>query len=539
MTDKRALAFQAFGTDEPFKVVAARLRTSPNTLRKQWVEEFGKEAFDARSRRIQSQAAVAFGASHKGTSHTIGLVTEPCAKCEVEVKLNLLQKVRSKKVLCPTCADFERGVDRVCPVCGIGCVGVKGLAMHLAQVEDQAHLSYQEQEEDASWAGLKEGFDYVRCFICEHRGVRIDRHIVAEHGLSVEAYRVQSPGAEVQAGVLRSARSEGAVRQHQEQPRKGLTRGVTCTSCGKPREVGLTFAPSIHEARCPDCVEFDEEKIWASLVEGQDYVTCQVCGHRAESLVSHIRSTHLELEGAYQEEFPGVRVVSLKASMKSESHREALSKAASPWTLGLTKGTDQRIADAAEKRSPVMKGIRANRFWRSVDVIKLDSDLLCTFKLKNGKISVGKAMAALGHCFVTIKRECERQGLEVSRKHIQEALCLELVAKALGGESYETEWSPEWAINPVTGWRFRYDGYFPGLSLVVEFMGHQHTVFPNFYIKEEAQFKALQERDRIKENLIHSDPTLRYFLVREDEPYADPEYLRGRLIDEGILDPGK
>lgn len=50
-------------------------------------------------------------------------------------------------------------------------------------------------------------------------------------------------------------------------------------------------------------------------------------------------------------------------------------------------------------------------------------------------------------------------------------------------------------------------------------------------------FCEQQERDRIKEALVRSDPDLRYFLVREDEPYADSDYLRGRLLDEGVLEP--
>ena len=94
-------------------------------------------------------------------------------------------------------------------------------------------------------------------------------------------------------------------------------------------------------------------------------------------------------------------------------------------------------------------------------------------------------------------------------------------------------------VNSKTDYKFRYDGFFPSHNLIVEFHGYQHWTFPSNYIEDEAQYAALQERDRIKENLIQSDPVLRYFLVREDEPYADPEYIRGRLIDEGYLEPGK
>lgn len=545
MTDKRMFARQAFDTEEPFKAVAARLKTSPNTLRVWWVEWFGKEAFDSRGKRLQSKAAAAVGHSKKGSTYKVREVIESCSSCGVPIQVNLIQKARSKRLMCDKCSESERGVDRTCPVCNQGCVGVKGLAMHLAQVDDVGHSTYQALQEDGVWVGQEEGIDFVRCLVCGHRGVRVDRHISSEHGLSVVEYREKFPGAEVQAECLKVARSESATRQHQESPRKGLTKEIKCPSCKKTRLVGLTFAPKMHESRCPDCVgleeESEEELRWSTLIEGQDYVTCQACGYRAESLVSHIRNAHPELEGVYQEIFPGTQVIALNSPIrvKTEEHKQALSDSANPWRKGLTKETDPRIEVSSRKLSVSMKRVRSTKFWRSVDLIRLDKDILKAFKLKNGKISVGKAMAALEHAFVTIKRECERHGLEVSRKHVREALFLETLSQVLGGAAYEVEWSPEWAINPVTGWLFRYDGYFHSHNLVCEFHGYQHWNFPSFYVKDEAQYFALQERDRIKENLIHSDPTLRYFLVREDEPYADSEYLRGRLIDEGILDPGK
>jgi hypothetical protein len=495
-------------------------------------------------KRLQSKAAAAVGHSRKGCTYQIQEVTESCNSCGTPIQVNLLQVARSKRLLCVKCSESERGVDRTCPVCNQGCVGVNGLAIHLAQVDDVSHSSYQLAQEDKIWVGKKEGVDFVRCLVCGHRGVRVDRHISSEHGLSVIEYRSRFPGSEVQSEWLRSARSESATRQHQENPRKGLTKEIQCPSCKKIRLVGLTFAPKMHESRCPDCVELEEELEeelrWSSLIEGQDYVTCQACGYRAESLVSHIRSAHPELEGEYQKVFPGTQVIALNSSIrvKTEETRRNMSNSAG-WKLGHTKYTDPSIARAAEKMSVSMKEVRSTKFWRSVDLIRLDKDVLKAFALKNGKISVGKAMAALEHAFVTIKRECERHGLEVSRKHIREALFLETLSQVLGGVAYEVEWSPEWAVNPNTGWPFRYDGYFPEFRLIVEFHGFQHWIFPSFYIKDEAQYFALQERDRIKENLIHSDPTLRYFLVREDEPYADPGYLHGRLIDEGILDPGK
>jgi hypothetical protein len=172
-------------------------------------------------------------------------------------------------------------------------------------------------------------------------------------------------------------------------------------------------------------------------------------------------------------------------------------------------------------------------------IIRLEKNDLLRFTLGNGKVVIAQAMVGLGHDYKVIKRECERHGLTTFNHRIRQTICLSAISKVLGDATFDQEWSPRKFTNPSTGHRFRFDGYFPSHSLVVEFHGWQHWMFPSVYIKKEELFFALQERDRIKENLIHSDPTLRYFLVREDEPYADPGYLLGRLIDEGVLDPGK
>lgn len=42
------------------------------------------------------------------------------------------------------------------------------------------------------------------------------------------------------------------------------------------------------------------------------------------------------------------------------------------------------------------------------------------------------------------------------------------------------------------------------------------------------------ERDRVKRGLIEASPDLVYLEVREDEPYEDSMYLRGRLHQVGL-----
>jgi Zn ribbon nucleic-acid-binding protein len=383
----------------------------------------------------------------------------------------------------------------------------------------------------------------------------------------------------------------------------------------------LTFASK--DLRCPSCKARDEAAAWHGKVEGEEYVTCRLCGHRAESLVSHIRSKHPEHEGQYEGDVISRRsAIRDKATLKGRTlsaETRAKMSASAGWNRGLTKEIDERVAHAAaamKGRVPWSKGhtkadhpslrstsdklskiTGAARSWsnglaadlsnvdftpyldetgavdrktmaeelglseptitkymeaaglrlstRYVDAraerqtIRLERADLEKHTLGNGKVVIAQAMAALGRDFKVIKRECERHGLETFSHRLRQTLCLDAVSRALGGVAYEQEWSPRRFTNPSTGHRFRFDGFFPSHNLIVEFHGYQHYVFPSVYIKRDELYFALQERDRIKENMIHADPVLRYFLVREDEPYADPAYLRGRLMDEGVLDPGK
>ena len=298
-------------------------------------------------------------------------------------------------------------------------------------------------------------------------------------------------------------------------------------------------------------------------------MTCQVCGHRAESLVSHIRNVHPELEGHYQETFPGALVTALGSDIRnkealkgkplSDETKAKMSANAGRWNKGLTKETDSRMAQAAlnmigrkawrkgltkddhpgvMSTAIKMKEVRAIRHWTNGTEVTLTREQLLPFARKNGKISVGRAIAALGHAFVTIQRECARHGLKVSRTAVSQAICLETISQVLGGDPYETEWNDGTFTNPKTGGRFRFDGFFSARKLLVEFQGRQHyDPEAKWFFEGGDTYEVLVERDRQKALQVETDRRFKLFLVREDEPYTDPAYLRGRLIDEGFLDP--
>jgi hypothetical protein len=301
--------------------------------------------------------------------------------------------------------------------------------------------------------------------------------------------------------------------------------------------------------------------MWASKTERLDYVICEGCGYRAENLTSHIQNAHPEWVGGYPDQVvadnSAVRdKTALKGKPLSEETKVKMSANAGRWNAGLTKATDERVAQISEKlmgrtewskghtkeshsmvnfRAENMKEVRAIKHWTNGTEITLTKEQLLPFALKNGKISVGRAIVALGHAFVTIRRECEKHGLIISNTAVLQAICLETISQVLGCAVYDTEWNDARFTNPSTGRRFRFDGFFPSQNLLVEFHGYQHWTFPSTYIEDFTQFQALQERDQLKRALIEADPVLRLLSVREDESYADPAHLRTRLQTLGVL----
>lgn len=197
-------ALEAFPTDESFKAVARRLGMSPNTLRALWVDRLGQEAFKARSVRLQQLGAVGFGQRSKGLTKRILTVHTVCELCGAGVTVNSLQKAKLKLVLCETCSDQKRAVDRHCPVCGLGCVGAKGLAGHIARPQSgdpEAHATYLVVQEQAQWSDKVDGWDYVVCRECGLKAESLSNHFQT-HGLTGQEYQQRWPDAPTWSGRI-------------------------------------------------------------------------------------------------------------------------------------------------------------------------------------------------------------------------------------------------------------------------------------------------------------------------------------------------
>jgi DNA-directed RNA polymerase subunit RPC12/RpoP/transposase-like protein/Zn-finger nucleic acid-binding protein len=358
--------YPLFDTTEVLKSIAKRLNISPNTLRTWWVEKFGQEAITSRGKKLQSEAAIKCGHSRAGSTLNMKEVEEACAACGVAVRINLISKARSKRILCSSCSDLERGVDRYCPVCNLGCFGAKGLAMHLAQVFDDPHKNYTQVQSGLIWKGKEEKKDYVVCRLCGHKAVTLARHLLAEHKITAKQYRMQFPDALIRSEDLASARSRASKHSHETNPRKGLTKTILCSNCDRELEVSAFFAYATHDSRCPECkqaaLDMADLSKWEGKSEPEDYVTCQVCGYRAENLTSHVNSEHRELVGRYESVHPNSKLIALSSKIHgpsalrgrtlSDEIKTKMSENAGRWNCGLTKDTDPRVALAAE----AMKG---------------------------------------------------------------------------------------------------------------------------------------------------------------------------------------
>jgi len=390
------------------------------------------------------------------------------------------------------------------------------------------------------------------------RAETLARHLKAVHGITAAEYRVQNPDAPIRAVKVTQNR-QAAIKAGRESGAYAGTKKVLCPSCGQEHEVHKLSGT----VPCKSCREKAEVIRWAGLSEPEDYITCLDCGHRAENLTSHIQNAHPE----YRVQHPGASLVALHSAVRDKTalhgmHRtpEFKQRVREAKRIGLVQESfdpflesDGTVDHRAMMRVvgcawPTLKrymddlGLKTTSKYvgqrQEARRVTLALPALDKCRLVNGKISIAQAVSKLGHCNVTIKKECFRLGLLWAHGNVSQRRCLDAISEVLGGLPFQNEWMSMRFVNPRSGFRFRFDGYFPDVGLVVEFHGHQHYTFPNAFMRDESYlpvYEALRERDRVKKALIEAAPDLIYFEITEDEPYTDEMYLRGRLKERGLL----
>ncbi len=534
---------------------------SPNTLRARWIAEFGVYAFKARGR----QCHVEGNKKNRGVPKpkVWREAPVPCSKCGVLQNLRVAKIVRMQleSFVCDSCDSEERPIT--CPVCSSRC---RSLSHHLAQQVDGAHQKFSQERETSrviqQWQGKTEDEDFVICRVCGEKQTTLGSHLRI-HGLRAEDYVIAYPGAPIRCRRLTSVRSFAA--KNRICTGKGDTKTISCPDCQTLHTVSKFLVPGTHDIRCEGCQRLATDALWQGKSEPQDFVTCRACGYRAENLCSHIQNAHSELVGCYTEQHPGALIVALGSSIRDRSHLkgvkqnpESVRRGADALRINLTLedfkpflevdgSVDHRSMCATRgiwhptlARYMKQYGLKPTRKYLEQRYqarrVILTKEQLTAYRLANGRYSIGQAMAGLGLSFPTVRKEMRRLGLPMAHQCISQALCLKAISVVLGGSTYVEEWNKPEYLNPKTGRRFRFDGFFPEYRLVCEFHGAQHWKFPNQFMKLEHRglWEALLASDRIKETMILTTPGLHYLVIREDQPFRDLGYIRSRLLELGL-----
>ena len=119
--------------------------------------------------------------------------------------------------------------------------------------------------------------------------------------------------------------------------------------------------------------------------------------------------------------------------------------------------------------------------------------------------------------------ECQFTNMHSSA---EEQLVLRILSSLLG-EQPTRQLSFPWLTNPSTSQRMRLDAYFPNHNLAVEYDGKMHRKFIKFFHSTEQEFLDLQQRDRIKEQLVREHGML--FMRIVDTELRTAEHFKQRL----------
>ena len=488
----------AFLTDEPFKAVAVRLGMSPNTLRSRWADVFGDVAFAERGKRIQSLGAVAFGQRMAGVQKNYGDVLVVCSVCRSKHTIKSNRAGQMDDISLFVC-DLCQG-DRYCPVCGLRVAGERGMAQHLRHRQvagDRAHVAYSAALSDAPFKGKTEGEAFVACKMpgCTYRADTLARHLTAVHGMTADEYREMFPGALIRSAVLLRKRQVSTARAKQEYGTgKGARKNVICPSCDAIHAVSKFLVPGTHDMRCTTCKWLEclvkEEAQWADKTEPEDFVRCRVCLCRAENLTSHIQSAHPRLVGKYADQYPSALLVATGSKVRDKS------------------------------------AIRAN----------LTRNILVSYMNAKGRVEVAKAAEGLGCSWLTVLRYCRGLGIPTRNKLAFQKRVLDTLSDILE-EPYIWEWSHPDIVNPETGYRLYFDGYFPSENILVEVHGKQHYEFVPGWHKTEDGFMKMKARDAYKAQRAR-ELGIGLMVVKYDDPVNDPWYFLRRLFIEFDIECG-
>jgi Zn ribbon nucleic-acid-binding protein len=367
---------------------------------------------------------------------------------------------------------------------------------------------------DSRWYGKVEGLDFVVCRECGHRAENLTSHVQNAHPKLVGRYHLvygASPMVAFGSAIRNKISLRGRVLSDDIRNKMSANAGRWNAGLTKHSDKRVELSAGKMRGSVP----------WnLGLTSGTDARLQSTAAKVREWMLAHPEHGAKHAAALTRDDFEPY----LDAQGRVD-RRAAEGGIAYSWQTLLTYMGKLGLAT-----SDVHAKNRAE-----ASTIRIDRDDLLRFTLGNGKVSIGAAMSGLGVSFSVIRRECARHGLETFHRRIRQTLCLGAVSKALGDAPYVQEWTSWSFTNHRTGHRFRFDGYYASVNLIVEFHGHQHYTFPNAFMLDESYRKTWEDlcwRDAEKERMA-AEAGIRYLVVREDEPFTDASYMARRLYEIG------
>ncbi len=375
-----------------------------------------------------------------------------------------------------------------------------------------------QKSEDAHWASKIEGSEYVTCLECGHRAENLTSHIQNAHPEWIGRY----PGQIVAFNSSIRDKSYLKGTTHSEE-----TKAKMSASAGWNRGLTKDTDPRVANA----AAAMVGRPSWNTGLTKADHPSLRATSEKMVVIKTGIPNDAVRLD-LVPEDFESY----LEADGTIDRRQMALGMAVCEATL--TKymtlyGLRPSMKNVAAR---VARDVGADRFREmarknaEIVTVRLTTEQLEPYRLANGKVVLARAMRGLGHVPCIIKRECARLGIPTYTGLIRQTLCLDAVSAVLGGAPYEQEWRSSAFLNPRTGQRFKFDGFFPSNKLIVEFHGYQHWTFPNVFHRTEGEFLAGQERDAEKEVQVRN-AGYAYLILRQDEPFADQIFIKEKWLE--------
>ena len=381
--------------------------------------------------------------------------------------------------------------------------------------------------EVSRWEGKVEGDDYVACRECGHMAENLTSHVQNTHPALVGRYHVvhgASPMVAWKSAVRDKSALKGRVLSEETKTKMSETAGRWNAGLTKETDERVATAAEKMLGKAPWSKGLTKEE-HPSLASNSEKQTGRehtwTTGLEVPLTETDLRS-FLDDEGRV-DVLMAVEVLDVSWPTVRRCVREA----------GL-EVTDTHVLERQAASVPLLQRLAQEK------IIRLKREDIEPYLLKNGKVLIGAAVRGLHHSFSVVARECDRLGFETFRRNIKQTYFLDAVARVLGGATYVQEWRSRAFVNSKTGHMYKYDGFYTDIGLLAEFDGYLHYTFPNNRLPDESYrqvFEDILRRDAEKTRYVEESGKYKLLRVREDEPFTNPAYLAGRLVQMGVLRP--